>query len=99
MRGNLKIVKTSSDGNVKGFAFRITGANGYDIILETCLLYTSKVRQYINPSLRIDGILLNIVDNRTNLAKSTADAPVSYTHLDVYKRQALTNLLLAGVGI
>lgn len=35
MRGNLKIVKTSSDGKVKGFAFRITGANGYDIILET----------------------------------------------------------------
>ena len=33
-----------------------------------------KVRQYINPSLRIDGILLIIVDNRTNLAKSTADA-------------------------
>ena len=32
MRGNLKIVKTSSDGKVKGFAFRITGANGYDII-------------------------------------------------------------------
>ena len=35
MRGNLKIVKTSSDGKVKGFAFRIIGANGYDIILET----------------------------------------------------------------
>ena len=35
MRGNLKIVKTSSDGKVKGFAFRITGANGYEIILET----------------------------------------------------------------
>ena len=35
MRGNLKIVKTSSDGKVNGFAFRITGANGYDIILET----------------------------------------------------------------
>ena len=35
MRGKLKIVKTSSDGKVKGFAFRITGANGYDIILET----------------------------------------------------------------
>lgn len=28
MRGNLKIIKTSSDGKVKGFAFRITGANG-----------------------------------------------------------------------
>ena len=35
MRGNLKIVKTSSDGKVKGFAFRVAGANGYDIILET----------------------------------------------------------------
>ena len=35
MRGKLKIVKTSSDGKVKGFAFRITGENGYDIILET----------------------------------------------------------------
>ena len=35
MRGNLKIVKTSSDGKVKGFAFRITGANGYDVTLET----------------------------------------------------------------
>lgn len=35
MRGNLKIVKTSSDGNVKGFAFRITGANGYDETFET----------------------------------------------------------------
>ena len=35
MCGNLRIVKTSSDGKVKGFAFRITGANGYEIILET----------------------------------------------------------------
>ena len=35
MKGNLKIVKTSSDGNVKGFAFRITGANGYDETFET----------------------------------------------------------------
>lgn len=35
MKGSLKIVKTSSDGNVKGFAFRIAGANGYDVTLET----------------------------------------------------------------
>ena len=33
-----------------------------------------KVKQRINPSLNIDGILLNIVDKRTTLAKSTADA-------------------------
>ena len=35
MKGNLKIVKTSSDGKVEGFSFRITGANGYDVTLET----------------------------------------------------------------
>lgn len=43
-----------------------------------CIIHSlnkiGKVRQYIDPSLRIDGILLNIADNRTNLAKSTADA-------------------------
>ena len=35
MRGNLKIVKTSSDGKVEGFAFRVTGENGYDMTFET----------------------------------------------------------------
>ena len=35
MKGNLKIVKTSSDGKVEGFSFRITGANGYDVTLKT----------------------------------------------------------------
>lgn len=41
----------------------------------TQLLRTvSKVKRYINPDLAIDGILLTIVDNRTNLAKSTVEA-------------------------
>lgn len=35
MRGTLKIVKKSSDGKVEGFAFRVTGANGYDMTFET----------------------------------------------------------------
>lgn len=35
MRGNLKIVKTSFDGKVEGFAFRVTGENGYDMTFET----------------------------------------------------------------
>lgn len=35
MKGNLKIVKTSSDGTVEGFAFRVTGANGYDRTFKT----------------------------------------------------------------
>lgn len=29
-KGSLKIVKTSSDGKVEGFTFRVTGVNGYD---------------------------------------------------------------------
>ena len=33
----------------------------------------TKVKKHINPKLRIDGILLTLVDNRTNLAKSTID--------------------------
>ena len=28
--GSLNIVKTSSDGKVEGFSFRVTGVNGYD---------------------------------------------------------------------
>ena len=35
MTGSLKIVKTSSDGNVEGFSFRVTGANGYDKTFKT----------------------------------------------------------------
>jgi len=30
MKGTLKIVKTSSDGKVEGFTFRVTGVDGYD---------------------------------------------------------------------
>ncbi len=33
-----------------------------------------KIRTHTNPELAIDGILLTIVDNRTNLAKSTVEA-------------------------
>ena len=33
-----------------------------------------KIRTHTNPDLAIDGILLTIVDNRTNLAKSTVEA-------------------------
>ncbi|MDV4870194.1 ParA family protein [Enterococcus faecium] len=34
----------------------------------------SKVRKYINQDIKIDGMLLTLVDNRTNLAKSTVEA-------------------------
>ena len=34
-KGSLKIVKTSSDKNVEGFSFRVTGTNGYDQTFKT----------------------------------------------------------------
>ena len=35
MKGNMKIKKTSSDGKVEGFTFRVTGVNGYDSTFTT----------------------------------------------------------------
>lgn len=32
--GSLKIVKTSSDGKIEGFSFRVTGENGYDQVFK-----------------------------------------------------------------
>lgn len=34
-KGSLKIVKTSSDGKVEGFSFRVTGTNGYEQVFTT----------------------------------------------------------------
>ncbi len=40
----------------------------------TQLLRTiGKVKRQINPNLRVDGVLLTLVDNRTNLARQTAE--------------------------
>ena len=35
LKGSLKIIKTTSDGKKEGFAFRVTGANGYDMTFTT----------------------------------------------------------------
>ena len=34
-KGSLKIIKTTDDGKVEGFAFRVTGVNGYDMTFTT----------------------------------------------------------------
>ena len=44
-----------------------------------------KVQRRQNPRLKREGIVLTLVDNRTNLSRDVS--AVSYTHLDVYKRQ------------
>lgn len=54
----------------------------------TQLLQTvNRVKKYINPSLKVDGILLTIVDNRTNLAKSTVEALKQNfgSHIKIYE--------------
>lgn len=33
--GSLRIIKTSSDGKLEGFSFRVTGTNGYDRVFRT----------------------------------------------------------------
>ena len=53
----------------------------------TQLLRTvSRVKRNINPNLQIDGILLTLVDRRTNLAKSTVEAIRENfgSHLKIY---------------
>lgn len=45
-------------------------AKGMTQLLQTI----SRVKKYINPHLTVDGMLLTLVDNRTNLAKSTVEA-------------------------
>lgn len=45
-------------------------ARGMTQLLQT----VSKVKHHINPNLKIDGVLLTLVDGRTNLARSTQEA-------------------------
>ena len=66
MRGTLKIVKTSSDGKVKGFAFRVTGANGYDMTLET-----DKNGEIVIEGLRIGEYTVSEVANNASAAYIT----------------------------
>lgn len=44
-------------------------AKGLELLLQT----VNKVRKYINPSLKIEGVLLTMVDSRTNYAKDISN--------------------------
>lgn len=60
-------------------------AKGMTQLLQT----VNRVKKYINPNLKIDGILLTIVDNRTNLAKSTQEVlrKSLSNHINIYRTQ------------
>ncbi len=66
MKGTLKIVKTSSDGKVSGFAFRVTGANGYDMTFET-----DKNGEIVVEGLRIGEYTVSEVSNNASAAYIT----------------------------
>ncbi len=48
---------------------RIFPAKGMTQLMKTI----NKVKRQINPALKVDGVLLTLVDGRTNLARQTAD--------------------------
>lgn len=60
---------TAADSVIVPVQAQYLPAKGMTQLLQTI----AKVRQHTNPDLRIDGILLTLVDGRTNLAKSTVD--------------------------
>ena len=61
---------TAADSVIIPVQAQYLPAKGMTQLLQTI----SKVQKRINPSLKIDGILLTLVDGRTNLARSTAEA-------------------------
>lgn len=61
--GSLKIVKTSSDGKVEGFSFRVTGANGYSEVFTT-----DKNGEILIENLRIGEYTVSEVSDGTSAA-------------------------------
>ena len=61
---------TAADSVIIPVQAQYLPAKGMTQLLQTI----SKVKRHTNSHLKIDGILLTLVDNRTNLAKSTVDA-------------------------
>ena len=59
--GSLKIIKTSSDGKVEGFSFRVTGTNGYDQTFKT-----DKNGEIVIENLRIGEYTVSEVSDSTS---------------------------------
>ena len=61
--GSLKIIKTSSDGKVEGFSFRVTGPNGYSEIFTT-----DKNGEILIENLRIGEYVISEVSDGVSAA-------------------------------
>ena len=60
-KGSLKIVKTSSDGKIEGFSFRVTSTNGYDMTFKT-----DKNGEILIEGLRIGDYTVSEVSDSTS---------------------------------
>ena len=104
LKGSLKIIKTTSDGKKEGFAFRITGANGYDMTFTTDSkgeIFIEKLRigEYTVTELKnsasegykiADPVKITLVANETLTVKIHNDK----TKVDVPKTGDDTDLML-----
>lgn len=61
---------TAADSVIIPVQAQYLPAKGMTQLLQTI----SKVKKHTNPTLKVDGILLTLVDGRTNLARSTVEA-------------------------
>ncbi len=61
---------TAADSVIIPVQAQYLPAKGMTQLLQT----VSRVKKRLNPNLNVEGILLTLVDNRTNLAKSTVEA-------------------------
>lgn len=73
MKGSLKIVKTTDDGKVEGFAFRVQGANGYDMTFTT-----DANGEILIENLRISEYVVTELENEASKGYKIAD-PVTVT--------------------
>ena len=61
--GSLKIIKTSSDGKIEGFSFRVTGPNGYSEVFTT-----DKHGEILIENLRIGDYTVSEVSDGASVA-------------------------------
>ena len=79
-RGDIKVISVHIRKQLKGFSAAddrrvMTGVDGFacQLLVEQLLQTVNKVRRQINPKLKIEGILLTMVDTRTNDAREISE--------------------------
>jgi chromosome partitioning protein len=76
---------TAADSLIVPAQPHFLSAKGLDLLMGS----VGKVKRYINPELQVDGILLTMVDRRTNLANEVIDELRSHygSHVKVFETE------------